>query len=295
MVVSYSRRRGIVLLLAVSVLFGANHVCARLAFDAGASVVTAVSVRSFCTALFLVLLLRMQGMSLMPRPGLRLRALGVGVLVSLQSYCLYSAVSLIPVGIALLVFQTVPLIYVVLNAVTGRERIRSSALVAMPLALVGLALALNLRPGELASTWRELGPGIAWAFSAALCFTVVMYANAYWVKDVDGRVRTLSAMTVAALVLSVAGAATGGHALPQGIAGYAGLVLLTLLYGTAITSLFMLLPRLAGGAAATIALNTEPLAALLLAWMVLGQAIAPIQMLGAVVVMSAIAYMAVRR
>ena len=295
MVATYNRRTGILLLLVVPVLFGANHVCARLAFDAGASVATAVSVRSACTALFLVLLLRFQCVALLPRPGLRLRALGVGLLVSLQSYCLYSAVKLIPVGIALLVFQTVPLIYVVLSAVTGRERIRPSALVAMPVALVGLALALNLRPDDLASAGRELGAGIAWAFSAALCFTVVMYANAYWVKDVDGRVRTLGAMTVAAVVLSIAGAATGGHALPQGVAGYAGLVLLTLLYGTAITSLFMLLPRLAGGAAATIALNTEPLAALALAWIVLGQAIAPIQMLGALVVMSAIVYMAVRR
>jgi drug/metabolite transporter (DMT)-like permease len=295
MVATYNQRTGILLLLGIAVLFGANHVCARLAFDAGASVATVVSVRSACTALFLVLLLSLQGFALLPHPGLRLRALGVGLLVSLQSYCLYSAVKLIPVGIALLVFQTVPLIYVVLSAVTGRERIRSSALVAMPVALVGLVLALNLRPDDLSSTGRELGPGVAWAFSAALCFTTVMYANAYWVKDVDGRVRTLSAMTVAAVVLSIVGAASGGHALPQGAAGYAGLVLLTLFYGTAITSLFMLLPRLAGGAAATIALNTEPLAALALAWLVLGQAIAPIQMLGALVVVSAIVYMAVRR
>lgn len=290
-----SLRSGVLLLLGVSVLFGANHVFARLAFDNGASVATAVSVRSFCTALFLVGLLKFQGLALLPRPGLRLRAFGVGALVALQSFCLYSAVKLIPVGLALLVFQTVPILYVLLSAATGSERIKPAAVVAMPVALVGLALALNLRPDALAQAWREMGAGVAWAFSAALCFAVVLYANAHWVRDVDGRVRTLIAMIVAALALSIAGAITGGHALPREAGGYAGLLLLTLFYGAGITSLFLVLPRLGGGAASTIALNSEPIAALLLAWIVLGQAIAPVQIFGALVVCAAIVYMAARK
>ena len=71
-----------------------------------------------------------------------------------------------------------------------------------------------------------------------------------------------------------------------------GLAALTLLYGTAITSLFIVLPRLgAGGTSSTVALNFEPIAVLAIAWVALGQAIAPLQVLGAFIVVGAIAWL----
>ena len=61
-------------------------------------------------------------------------------------------------------------------------------------------------------------------------------------------------------------------------------------YGTAITSLFVVLPRL--GAVNNMAvLNFEPIAVLGLAWVILGQAVAPLQIAGAFIVVGAIAWM----
>jgi drug/metabolite transporter (DMT)-like permease len=51
------------------------------------------------------------------------------------------------------------------------------------------------------------------------------------------------------------------------------------------------LPRLGGGAASTVALNFEPIAALVLGWMVLGQTVKPLQSFGAFLVVGAIAWM----
>ena len=282
-------RLGIVILLVIATTFGANHVAARVAFDHGTSVAAAVSTRSGFTALFLLLLLRVNGLSLrMQRPTLW-RALLVGVLVATQSFCLYSAVARIPVALALLVFQTCPMLFVLLTWAMGKEPPRLAALLPMGVALLGLAFALNLRIGDL-SGFAALATGVAFAFGAALAFTLVLYFNAHWLKALDGRVRTFLMMAVTATLVLAGGASAGSLALPADATGWLGLALLTLLYGIAITSLFVVLPRL-GGASSTVALNFEPIAVLALAWVLLGQAVSGLQIVGAFLVVGSIAWL----
>jgi len=284
-----SARLGIAALLLIAALFGSNHVAARFAIDHGTSVAGAVSVRSACTALFLFCLLRFLGI----RIPWEKRALAIGVLVAIQSFCLYTAVSKIPVALALLVFQSFPLLYVLLSWSTGKEKPYAAAFFAIPVALVGLALALDVygKAGDFAGRWAEIGAGVGWALGAAVAFATVVFLNAHWLGKLDGRVRTFYMMSVTATLTLAGGAATGGLALPADGAGWAALVMLTLLYGTAITSLFTVLPRLGGGAASTIALNFEPIAALGMAWLVLGQSVAPLQLAGAFLVVGAIAWL----
>lgn len=288
-----SPRTGIALLLVISVVFGANHVAARLAIDHGASVAGAVAVRSACTALFLLALLKGNvgiGREILPR------ALLTGCLVAVQSFCLYSAVAIIPVGLALLVFQTFPLLYVLLSWAAGKEKPHASTLLPIPVALMGLALALNVLEMNSASATSaaRMGQGVAWAFGAALAFTIVVYLNAHWLKALDGRVRTFYMMAVTAVLVLVGGGVAGSLALPHDVTGWVALALLTVFYGTAITSLFLILPRL-HGAAGTIALNFEPIAALGIAWVVLNQAIRPLQILGAFIVVGAIAWLSLAK
>ncbi len=273
----------------IAATFGANHVAARVAFDHGASVPAAVSARSAFTALFLFFFLRTTNVSIRMGRGTLLRAMLVGALVATQSYCLYSAVSLIPVALALLVFQTCPMLYVLLSWAMGKEPPRVAALLPMALALVGLALALNLRLGDV-SGFAQLGTGVAYALGAAVAFTLVLYLNAHWLKSLDGRVRTLVMMAVTATLTLAGGAAAGALALPADGTGWLGLVTLTLLYGIAITSLFVVLPRVPG-AASTVALNIEPIAVLGIAWVVLGQTVSGLQVLGAFLVVGAIAWL----
>jgi drug/metabolite transporter (DMT)-like permease len=282
-------RLGIVILLVIATTFGANHVAARLAFDHGASVAAAVSARSAFTALFLLVLLKVQRISLrMDRPTLG-RALLVGALVATQSFCLYSAVARIPVALALLVFQTCPMLFVLLSWAMGKETPHASALLPMPLALVGLALALDVRLGDL-SGFAGLAAGVAFALGAAVAFTLVLYFNAHWLKALDGRVRTFLMMAVTAALVLAGGASAGALTPPADATGWLGIALLTLLYGVAITALFVVLPRL-GGASSTVALNFEPIAVLAIAWLVLGQAVSALQVLGAFLVVGSIAWL----
>jgi len=284
---------GIVILCGVSAAFAANHVAARLAFDHGTTVAAAIVTRAAGTALVLFLLMRFQKVALALPRELRGAMLLAGVLVAVQSYCLYSAVALIPAALALLVFQTCPMLYVLLSWAMGKETPRPQAFVAMVLALAGLVLALNITPEKFAVQWSVLGAGASWAFGGAVSFAFVYYMNSHSLKGVDGRMRTFVMTAVTASIVLVAGGAMHKLQLPADTTGWTGLVLLTIFYCIAISSLFFVLPRLS--AASTVALNFEPIAALVLAWIFLGQTIAPLQIAGAFVTVSAIAWLGVRK
>src|SRR5881394_2025213 len=147
---------GVLILLGVASCFASNHLCARIAFDHGTSVAAAVGVRATFTALLLLVVMRLQRIPLAIPRGLRGRTLIAGLLIATQSYCLYSAVARIPPALALLVFQTSPMLYVLLTWALGKERPRWSALAPMLLALVGLAMALNLRPHSFDADWAAI-------------------------------------------------------------------------------------------------------------------------------------------
>ena len=70
--------------------------------------------------------------------------------------------------------------------------------------------------------------------------------------------------------------------------------MLSLLYGTGFTIMFTVLPRL-GVVGNSAIMNVEPVFALILAWILLDQAIAPIQFVGALVVVSTVMYLGLRK
>jgi len=280
---------GIALLLAIAVVFGANHVAARVAFDHGANVTTAVAFRSAGTALFVLGLLLANGVSLALPAATRARAALIGLMLAVQSYCLYSAVALIPVALALLAFQTFPMVLALLSWAAGAERPSRRVLLAMPVVLAGLALALEVYggSGDVAGRWSEIGEGVLWATGASLAFASVLLFTTKWLPAVDGRLRSFLIMSMVAASTIAGGAAAGDFRLPADNTGWIALALLVALYGTAITSMFVVLPRL-GAVNNALVLNFEPIAVLAIAWVVLEQRIAPLQVLGAFIVVGAI-------
>lgn len=282
-----SPRAGIVMLLAIAVTFGANHIAARTAFDHGASVASGVFARSLFTALAVFALLRLQGVRLaLPRAQLG-RAMLIGAVLSVQSYCLYSAVAQIPVALALLAFNTFPMMLSLMTWAAGRGRPSARAAIAMPLALVGLSIALDV--------WgTPVGPGVLWALAAGLAFATALFLTDLWLKDMDGRVRSMLFMATTALIVAVLAGAAGVFRAPADATGWLGLALLSVFYGLAITAVFVVLPKM-GSANYAVVLNFEPISLLFLGWVILGQAIAPLQVLGAFIVVAAIAWLGVRK
>jgi drug/metabolite transporter (DMT)-like permease len=222
----------------------------------------------------------------------------VGLLIAVQSVCLYSAVARLPVALALLAFNTYPLTTALWARILYGHRPERAVLWAMPVMMAGLALALDVLGAAsglgAARQWTEIGAGVGFALAASTTFGLALVLTQHETVGVDGRLRTFTTMaTVGVLAASVA-LTQGGFQWPQAVPGWWGLALLTFLYGTAFTIMFTVLPKL-GVVGNSAIMNVEPVFALVLAWALLGQAIAPMQLLGAAVVVATVMWLGLRK
>jgi drug/metabolite transporter (DMT)-like permease len=285
-------------LLLIAFMMGANHVAARLAFDHGVDVATAVAFRSGITALAVTVLLRWQRVPVRLTARHRKVLPAIGVLVAVQSLCLYSSVARLPVALALLAFNTYPLWTALWARLIYAHRPEPKVLRAMPVLLLGLALALDVFGAAsgitAAAHWSEIGAGVAFALAAAATFGLARVLTQHEAADLDGRLRTATTMGMVAVLALVGVGTQGGFHLPQAALGWAGLLGLTVLYGTAFTFMFTVLPRL-GVVGNSAIMNVEPIFALLLAWALLGQTIAPVQVAGGLLVVVTVMWLGLRR
>ena len=285
-------------LLLIAFMMGANHVSARFAFNNGVDVVTAVSFRSAVTALVVGVILWQQKASLQVNAQHKKHLLFIGGLIAVQSVCLYSSVARLPVALALLAFNTYPLSTAFWARVLYKHQPEKAVLMSMPLILLGLALALDVLGATsglgMSEQWAQIGSGVAFALAASATFGLALVLTQYETTELDGRLRTFSTMALVGVLAATGAMSQGGFHLPQAPAGWWGLGMLTFLYGTAFTIMFTVLPRL-GVVGNSAIMNVEPVFALCLAWALLDQAIAPVQLVGAALVVGTVMWLGLRR
>ena len=285
-------------LLLIALMMGANHVAARVAFDHGVDVVTAVAFRSGITALVVAVICWQQRVPLALQARHRWSLPAIGGLIALQSFCLYSSVARLPVALALLAFNLYPLFTALWARLLYGHRAERRVLVAMPVILCGLALALDVSGAAsglgAGAHWGRIGAGVAFAVAAAALFGLALVITQHEASAVDGRVRTAITMAMVGALALAAAAAQGGLHLPDAPAGWGGLLALTFLYGTAFTIMFTVLPKL-GVVGNSAIMNVEPIFALVLAWALLGQRIAAVQVAGGLIVVACVVWLGLRR
>ena len=290
--------RAFAALLGLACLFAGNHIAARVAMDHGVSVSTAAAARSLSTAIVVGALVWWA------RPALAVSTrqwrvlVGLGALLTVQTLSVYASVARIPVGLALLAFNLYPLCAAAWAALLYRHRPERAVLVAIPVILAGLALALDVAGAASGlgarAQWSQIGAGVGFAVLAAVSFGLVLALTQHEVGALDGRFRsafTMSIVGVCALALTVS---QGGPHWPDAPVGWWGLAGLSVLYGTAFTLTFVLLPRL-GVVGNSPIMSVEPVIALALGWALLDQLVKPVQWVGAVLVVGAVMGLGLRR
>jgi drug/metabolite transporter (DMT)-like permease len=222
----------------------------------------------------------------------------IGLLIGVQSFCLYSAVARLPVALALLAFNTYPLTTALWARLLYRQETPIAVKRAVPIILIGLALALDVLGAAsglgVEAHWGEIGVGVAFALGASASFGLALVLTQFETPGLDGRVRTFFTLAIVGGLALISVGVGDGFQLPRTVVGWWGLALLTLLYGTAFTLMFTLLPKL-GVVGYAAVMNVEPVFALVLAWGVLGQAIAGMQLVGALMVVSAVVWLGLRK
>lgn len=296
-VMPFPRLLAVLILVFTSSTFAANHIAARIAFDQGTGLLLAILCRSGLTLLVLLALLLARRESLRLPAGTAGWQILLGLLIATQSFCVYSAVARIPVAVALLVVNLAPLFLVLLTWALGGPRPSRRTTLLMGLILIGLTLVLDV-PARLADSGEAAwGVGIAFGISAAAVFAVALWITEHRLSSVPGLLRSLMTIGVVFVAAGAAGLAElvpGALTPPADQHGWIALACLALLYGSAFSVLFICMPRLNLAHNAPV-MNVEPVASLVFAWLILGQTLGPLQLLGGLIVLSGIVLLALRR
>ncbi|MAB96538.1 MAG: EamA family transporter [Pseudomonadaceae bacterium] len=299
----FPRHIAVTMLALLACTFGANHVAARVAFDHDTGVMLAVLCRSGVTLLILGSLVLYQRQPIaLPQGAWRWQAL-LGLCIAIQSLCLYSAVARIPVALALLVGNTFPMVLALLTWALGGPAPTRRTAVLMGVILLGLLLALDV-PARLQGSGGEAELprsvwllGIALAMCAACAFACALWLTEHKLSSVRGSVRSMLTMAVvfsSSLIAGFSGLIENGLALPSAATGWIALAIVGVLYSSGFSILFISMPRLDMPKNVSV-MNVEPVATLILGWVILGQVLSPIQMVGALIVISAIVLLTYRQ
>jgi drug/metabolite transporter (DMT)-like permease len=280
----FSRPLAIALLVMSATLFAGNHIGARFAFDNGAGLLLAVLARSFLSLIFMLSIVKVRKASMLIPAHLVKWQLLLGFLIAAQSLLLYSAITLIPVAMALLLVNTWPMMFIVANWVTGKTKPNTKMFVLLIVILIGLIFVLDIDLSAPVS--RNWLLGVGFGIASAVFLATTMWVTQYQLASIAGSVRSSYIMMVVVASMLVAGflgVVPGGLDLPINVTGWAGLSALAVLYGIAVTTLFVLTPKLDMARNSPI-LNFEPVASLFLGYLFLGQFLNTMQLIGGAIV-----------
>jgi drug/metabolite transporter (DMT)-like permease len=150
----------------------------------------------------------------------------IGLLIGLQSLFLYSSVARLPVALALLAFNTYPIWTALLAWLIYRQTPERGVVLAMPVILIGLSMALDVFGAAsglgAAGQWGGLATGVAFACGCGR--HVWLGAGADPTRDPgSGRPgEDLASMGMAGLVALGTVGWQGGFHLPQVASGWWG-------------------------------------------------------------------------
>jgi drug/metabolite transporter (DMT)-like permease len=272
---------GLALAAAVALSFAANTAAARLSFDHGMTPLTMNAARLAVACLLLFVVLRATGVATALPRRTRLIAWALGPLMCLYQLALLSALETIPLGLAVLIFYTFPIMTSAWTWASGRERPTARGVVAVLVAFGGLALALDVTGSNLHPT------GVLLAFLSALGLTVMLQVNHRLVGSGDSRPVTLAMAASATATAALVVLSSGVFALPGTTAGWTAVGVSTLLYSFAIIFMFVAMTMI-GPVRMALTMNLEPVASMLLGLFLLGQPLTPVQIFGGALVILAV-------
>lgn len=210
--------------------------------------------------------------------------------------CYYNAVAHLSVGVALLLEYTAPILVVGWLWATTRRRPSNLTLAGVAIAIAGIMLVLNVFNGAHINV-----VGVGWALAAAVCAACYFMMSDSVAADGDG----LNSITLATagLIVGTAAVTTLGAAgvMPMTfttndavVAGWTtswvvpvialGLIPTAIAYTLGIMGISRLRPRFA-----SLVGLSEVMFAVLSAWVLLGEAITPVQAVGGAVVLVGLA------
>lgn len=267
--------------LFAAALYGMNIPAARIASQAGLPGADLVAWRALLLLPILGLAARVLGTKLWPGPSQRMAIFRLALAASLTATFYLSALDHLPVPIAVVLFYTFPLLVMLLsNQIAGR-RISRRQLGLFAAAFTGLIFAVGPSLGGLSPL------GIALALAGALsCAFMFLFAES--VEAAPLRVSFWTQAMMAPVAFAFAWLNGGPAPMAALVAAPIATAIAMLAYGVAFLFQLMASSRLNPSRVSLLFLF-EPVTAILIAWIVLGETLSLLQSFGLVLILAALA------
>jgi len=291
-------RLGLLLAVGSAFAFGSSGPFAKSLMEAGWSPTAAVTARLAGGALLMVIfatIVKPDWIREAVQHGKTVVAYGLIPIAGAQ-LCYFNAVAHLSVGVALLLEYTAPILVVGWVWATTRRRPGSLTLTGVALAIAGIMLVLNVFSGAHINLI-----GVGWALAAAVCAACYFVMSSSVAADGDG-LNSITLATAGLIVGAAAVAALGATGLipltfttnEAVVAGWTtswlvpvialALIPTAIAYTLGIMGIARLQPRFA-----SLVGLSEVMFAVLAAWVLLGEAVTPMQAVGGVVVLVGLA------
>ena len=258
----------------------------RQAFAAGVELTPMLSLRFLLAAAMLWALI-----ALRRRPLGSLRGVALGGLLGLCGYSVqaglyFGSIQRIDVSLASLILYTYPALVTVAAFALGRERATRRKLAALALASSGVALVVGGGAGTI--DWV----GAAMAFGCAVFYTGFILASDRVAATTSPLAFAAAVATGCAVGFTAVALLSGGiHASEEGVMWIALIASVSTVMPIV---LFMAGLARVGASTASIASTVEPVITVVLAWIVLGELLGPLQLVGGALVLSAVVLLQLR-
>ncbi|HEX6140083.1 MAG TPA: DMT family transporter, partial [Candidatus Limnocylindria bacterium] len=286
--------RGVLLVLGAALGFATLGPLSGIAYRAGMGSPTFVTLRALVGASLLALIVLREPTLRVPLRGLLRREqllLGTAVVANAcLNLALFAAYGQMAVALVLAVYFTYPMLVALGSVAIGRERFTLTRSAGLLLAGIGLALVMADQVGGAGSSVPVLG--LAFALAAATCqasYLVVSRAGYTRVPAEQATALMLAGGALLAGVVALAADLPAGRLLAWTDSWQAwGAVLATGILGAAAAKVWLLRGvRLLGATRTAVLMLTEPVCGVLLAALVLSQAVTLAEAVGGAIILAA--------
>jgi drug/metabolite transporter (DMT)-like permease len=277
-------RTGFLLALLAALAFGVLPILGKRAFAEGLDVPSLMAWRFAIASslLWTLTLARGTGGQLLAARR-RAALIGLGVVYAGSAGLYFLALERIPAATASLVFYVYPTLVSLLGLVVLKRRLRPAGWLALALSLLGVALTVGSAGGPLDPR------GVALALIGATVVACYMVLGEGILTGVPTLSATAHVITGSAIAYWIWNALTGGPAVPSTARAWLLIALLATL-STAFSIVAMLgAIRRIGSGPTSILLTLEPAFTAALATLLLGESLAPRQLLGGALILCAVA------
>ena len=287
------KTQGLILVIIAGMAFGALPIFARIAYADGVDPFTLLFLR-FLIAGSIMLIIALARHETFPR-GKTLFGLIVmgGVLYVGQSLSYFIAITMASAGLISLLLFLNPGIVTVLSALFFKEQITRLQLAALGLALLGSVLTIGGDTPSVASATPNNPLGVVLGVTAGVIYAIYITVGGYFTRGLSILASSTVILLSALVVFGVIALIRGPH-LPQTAQGWFGIGGLALISSVVAIFCFFAGVQRVGAATGSMLATTEPVTTILLAALVLGEPILPMQVLGGSLILSAVLLLAKR-